>query len=212
MAVSEETLRNPKNRIINGELHIYCEEDGNFYPKFKDSGEGYRLELDEEYFIYIPEGDKPDLSDESVRESYTYMLTPWYGKARQEYLYDHYHEVYVDLVTHNKMHDYLIEIDKQAIQMEESIMAAQMEADGIDEEYKAKDPIGWARLTTGIWHAARYAVQEELIFVPPLGYTEEDADDYEPDEDDLEEWELEEQAWLSAEEQDDEDSYPIHIL
>ncbi len=185
MAVSEETLRNPKNRIINGELHIYCEEDGNYYPKFKDSGAGYRLELDEKYFIYVAEGDTVDLSDERNREYETYMLTPWYGEARREYLYEHYHAVYVDLATHNKMRSYLIEIDKQAQQMEADIVAAQMEAEGLDEAYKRKDHIQWARLLTGIEHAARDAVQEQLIFVPPLGYTEEDADDYEQDEDDL---------------------------
>ena len=185
MAVSEETLRNPKNRIINGELHIYCEEDGNFYPKFMDSGDGYRLELDEKYFIYVAEGDTVDLSDERNREYETYMLSLWYGEARQKYLYEHYHAVYVDLETHNKLRSYLIELDKQAVQMEADIMAAQMEAEGLDEAYKAKDPIGWARLTNGIRYAARDAVQEQLIFVPPLGYTEEDADDYEQDEDDL---------------------------
>ena len=185
MAVSEETLRNPKNRIINGELHIYCEEDGNFYPKFKDSGAGYRLELDEKYFIYVAEGDTVDLSDERNREYETYMLSLWYGEARREYLYEHYHDVYVDLATHNRLRSYLIEIDKQAVQMEADIMAAQMEAEGLTEEYKENDPIGWAQLTNGIRYAARDAVQEQLIFVPPLGYTEEDADDYEQDEDDL---------------------------
>ena len=85
--ITDKTLKNPKNKINNGELHIYCEEDGNYYPKYQQSEDGYRMELDEKYFIYVAEGDTVDLSNERNREYETYMLSPWYGEARRKYLY-----------------------------------------------------------------------------------------------------------------------------
>ena len=182
MAVTDELLRNPNTRIIDGELCVYCEEDGNYYPKFMESKDGYRMELDEKYFIYVAEGDTVDLSNERNREYETYMLSLWYGEARKKYLYEHFFTVFADLDRNNKLRSYLIELDKQAVQMEADIMAAHMKAEGLTEAYKAEHPIEWANRSNAIRYAARDEVQETLIFVPPMGYTEEDMDDYEKDE------------------------------
>lgn len=50
-----------KEKIINGELNIYCEEDGKYYPKYKNDN-GISMELDEKYFIYVLKGDTVDES------------------------------------------------------------------------------------------------------------------------------------------------------
>ncbi len=56
-----------KKEMRNGELCVYCDEDGKWYPKYK-SNNGLRMELDEKYFIYVLEGDS---IDESLARSST---------------------------------------------------------------------------------------------------------------------------------------------
>ena len=45
-------IRYIKEKIINGELHIYCESDGEYYPKHKTEN-GVQMELDEKYASVI---------------------------------------------------------------------------------------------------------------------------------------------------------------
>ena len=72
--------------------------------------------------------------------------------------------IYITLLTECKINAYLHEIDVQANEMTETIVANLARERGIDEELKASDAIKWVAEMNSIKASAEEIVLREVIF------------------------------------------------
>ncbi|MDO4301909.1 MAG: TnpV protein [Clostridia bacterium] len=159
-------------KMINGKLHIYCNANGKYYPKFKIEN-GIRMELDEKYFIYVLEG---DFIDESLQlendnllniettDNDIYVLSIYYGQEREKFLRNNYTDVYIKLLESGTLNNYLREIDKQAIAMEDRLTSQYAGVEGVTEALKKADMTEWVSRMNNIKYRVREVVQHTLIY------------------------------------------------
>ncbi|MCD8216129.1 MAG: TnpV protein [Clostridiales bacterium] len=97
-----------------------------------------------------------------------YMLSPWYGEARKEFLKEHLdHNYYMYYRNTGKLQFHLIEINEKAYEMEERLIAEFAEKEGVDEALKKRDMLGWVGRINNIKNRVREIIREELIYVIP---------------------------------------------
>lgn len=156
-----------KKEMRNGELCVYCDEDGKWYPKYKLSN-GLRQELDEKYFIYVLEGDTVDESrqrDAELEEDDELQLSPYYGLARERYLRENAPLTYAEMEFYSNLQPHLYDIERQAQAMEDKLVEQYKAAEGITEDLKRTNQMEWVGLMNNIILRVRAIVQNELIFV-----------------------------------------------
>ena len=66
-----------------------------------------------------------------------------YGRMRQRYLKEHRPGLYSSLILSEKLYPHLLEIDLTARERMEAMLPRMMEAAGVTEELKARDPMRW---------------------------------------------------------------------
>jgi hypothetical protein len=158
-----------KKELRDGHLYVYCDEDGNWYPKYKKNNQGYTMELDEKYFVYVLEGYTIDGSIQAVaeldEEEADIILTFAYGLAREKYLKENKFATYASMEFNNTLQEHLYTIERQAQEMEDRLVEQYKKLEGVTEELKMKDQMEWVGRYNNILHRVRNIVQEELIFV-----------------------------------------------
>ena len=82
-----------------------------------------------------------------------------YGRMRQRYLKEHRPSLYSSLILSEKLYPHLLEIDRAARERIEAMLPRMMEAAGVTEELKARDPMRWV----GLMNMLRAQI-DELIF------------------------------------------------
>ena len=83
----------------------------------------------------------------------------------REFLREHHPIQFSQLVLSDTLFTYLADLNEQAQQRME-IMIAQMQiAEGVTEELKATDPMAWVQFMNNIRSRAEEIVLSELIFV-----------------------------------------------
>ena len=87
-----------------------------------------------------------------------------YGLLHRDYIKQHKIEIYTTLLTEGKINAYLHEIDVQANEMTETIVANLARERGIDEELKASDALKWVAEMNNIKASAEEIVLREVIF------------------------------------------------
>ena len=87
-----------------------------------------------------------------------------YGLLHRDYIKQHKRGIYITLLTEGKINAYLHEIDVQANEMTETIVANLARERGIDEELKASDAIKWVAEMNSIKASAEEIVLREVIF------------------------------------------------
>ena len=87
-----------------------------------------------------------------------------YGLLHRDYIKQHKRGIYITLLTEGKINAYLHEIDVQANEMTEAIVANLVRERGIDEELKASDAIKWVAEMNSIKASAEEIVLREVIF------------------------------------------------
>ena len=80
-----------------------------------------------------------------------------WGRMHREYLKE-YHPIRFNQLV-------LSDLNEQAQQRMETLIAQMQAAEGITEDLKAADPLGWAQRMNNIHARAEEIVREELIFV-----------------------------------------------
>ena len=78
-----------------------------------------------------------------------------YGRMRQRYLKEHRPGLYSSLILSEKLYPHLLEIDRAARE--------RMEAAGVTEELKARDPMRWVGLMNTLKAQAEEIILDELI-------------------------------------------------
>ena len=87
-----------------------------------------------------------------------------YGLLRRDYIKQQKRGTYTTLLTEDKLNAHLHEIDVQANEMVEAIVANLAHERGIDEELKASDPLKWVAEMNNIKESAEEIVLREVIY------------------------------------------------
>ena len=82
-----------------------------------------------------------------------------YGRMRQRYLKEHRPGLYSSLILSEMLYPHLLEIDRAARERIDAMLPRMMEAAGVTEELKARDPMRWVGLMNTL-----KAQEEEIIF------------------------------------------------
>ena len=106
----------------------------------------------EDYFI-------PDLK---LKEE-TRPIGKW-GRMHRDYLKEQHPIQFNTLVLCGNLWTYLADLNEQAQQRKENLIARLKSAEGITEALKAADPMGWTQRMSNITARAEEIVREELIY------------------------------------------------
>ena len=87
-----------------------------------------------------------------------------YGLLHRDYLKRHKRGTYTTLLTEGRLNAHLHEIDVQANEMVEAIVANLARERGIDEELKASDALKWVAEMNNIKASAEELVLREVIY------------------------------------------------
>ena len=87
-----------------------------------------------------------------------------YGLLHRDYIKQHKRGTYTTLLTEGKLNAQLHEIDVQANEMVEAIVANLAQERGIDEELKASDAIKWVAEMSNIKASAEESVLREMVY------------------------------------------------
>ena len=87
-----------------------------------------------------------------------------YGLLHRDYIKQHRKGTYTTLLTEGKLNAHLHEIDVQANEMIEAIVANLAQERGIDEVLKAHDPLQWAAEMNSIKASAEEIVLLEVVY------------------------------------------------
>ena len=110
---------------------------------------------------YIRSGDYyiPDLKlPEETRP-----IGKW-GRMHRDYLKEHHPTQFNALVLSGNLWTYLADLNEQAQQRMETLIAQMQSAEGITEALKAADPISWTQRMNNIAARAEEIIREELIY------------------------------------------------
>ena len=87
-----------------------------------------------------------------------------YGCMRQRYLKEHRPALYSSLILSEKLYSHLLEIDRAARERMDAMLPRMMEAAGVTEELKARDPMRWVVLMNTLKAQAEEVIFQELIY------------------------------------------------
>ena len=87
-----------------------------------------------------------------------------YGLLHRDYIKQHKRGTYTTLLTEGRLNAHLHEIDVQANEMVEAIVANLAQERGIDEELKASDALKWIAEMNSIKASAEEIVLREVIY------------------------------------------------
>ena len=86
-----------------------------------------------------------------------------YGRMRQRYLKEHRPVLYSSLILSEKLYPHLLEIDRAARERMDAMLPRMMEAAGVTEELKSRDPMRWVGLMNTLKVPVEYTILQELI-------------------------------------------------
>ena len=86
-----------------------------------------------------------------------------YGHMRQRYLKERRPSLYSSLILSEKLYPHLLEIDLAARERMDAMLPRMMEAAGVTEELKARDPMRWVGLMNELKAQVDEIILHELI-------------------------------------------------
>ena len=84
---------------------------------------------------------------------------------RQRYLKEHRPALYSSLILSEKLYPHLLEIDRMARERMDTMLPRMMQAAGVTEELKARDPMRWVGLMNTLKAQAEEVLFQELIYI-----------------------------------------------
>ena len=88
-----------------------------------------------------------------------------YGRMRQRYLKEHRPVLYSSLILSEKLYPHLLEIDRAAHERMDAMLPRMMEAAGVTEELKARDPMRWVGLMNTLKTQVEEIIRLEILFI-----------------------------------------------
>ena len=87
-----------------------------------------------------------------------------WGRMHRDYLKEHHPIQLNNLLLSGNFWTYLADLNEQVQQRMETLIAQLKTAEGITEELKAADPMGWTQRMNNITGRAEEIIREELIY------------------------------------------------
>lgn len=87
-----------------------------------------------------------------------------YGRMRKRFLKEHQPDTFALMLMENSLTQHLIDIDREANEQIELITAQLARAEGVTEDLKARDQLGWIRAMNSCRARAEEQVLREIIF------------------------------------------------
>ena len=87
-----------------------------------------------------------------------------WGRMHRDYLKEHHQIRFNNLVLSGNLWTYLADLNEQAQQRMETLIAQMQSAESITEATKATDPMGWTQRMNNIAARAEEIIREELIY------------------------------------------------
>ena len=87
-----------------------------------------------------------------------------WGRMHRDYLKEYHPIHFNNLVLSGNLWIYLADLSEQAQQRMDTLIAQMQSAEGITEELKAADPMGWTQHMNNITARAEEIIREELIY------------------------------------------------
>ena len=87
-----------------------------------------------------------------------------YGRLRETFLKEHHHGTYTSRLLTGRLEPHLREIDRQAQEQEDRIVADLMKQNGVDEKMKARDQMGWVQAVNSFKAQAEEIVLAEIVY------------------------------------------------
>lgn len=123
------------------EKHIYNEQNGLYYTLHGD------------YYL-------PDLT----YSKNDYPPLGKYGMLRKTYLKENFKVQYSLMLRNDTLWPHLLEVDRQAHDMMETMIAQMAKAEGVTEKMKSTDPMRWVGLMNNFKNAAEEFVLREVVY------------------------------------------------
>ena len=86
-----------------------------------------------------------------------------FGRMRKKYLKEHQPDTFALMLMENTLTEYLIEIDRQANEQIDLIASQLAKAEGVFEDLKARDQLGWIRAMNSCRARAEEQVIREIV-------------------------------------------------
>lgn len=87
-----------------------------------------------------------------------------WGRLRKTYLREHRPVLYNQLILTGKLQTHLADVNEQAEERLDRIIDQMAQTEGVTEQLKATDQMGWVRRMNSIRSRAEEIIQDELIY------------------------------------------------
>ncbi len=87
-----------------------------------------------------------------------------YGMLRETFLQEHHNGTYTSMLLTGRLEAHLREIDWQAQEQADRMVAEMMKRDGVNEAMKASDPMGWVQRVNTLTAQAEETVLAEIVY------------------------------------------------
>lgn len=87
-----------------------------------------------------------------------------YGMLRQTFLMDNHPGTYTSMLLTGRLMPHLIQIDRQAQEQADRILAEMMEQEGINESLKEQDQMAWIQAVNRLTMQAEEMVLAEIVY------------------------------------------------
>lgn len=105
----------------------------------------------------------PELELDGEKEAENIPLGK-YGMLRQSFLMEHHRGTYTSMLLTGRLLPHLLEIDRQAREQVERIVAGLMEKNGMDEALKERDQMAWVQAVDCFMAKAEEMVLPEVVY------------------------------------------------
>lgn len=87
-----------------------------------------------------------------------------YGMLRQTFLEEHHHGTFTSMLLTGRLEPHLREIDRQAQEQVDRMVADLKKQNGVDEAMKALDQMGWVQAVNSFIAQAEETVLAEIVY------------------------------------------------
>ena len=105
----------------------------------------------------------PDLMMDGEDELEEYPLGK-YGRMRETFLEEHHHGTYTSMLLTGRLEPHLREIDRQAQEQVDRMVAELKKQNGVNEAMKGRDQMGWVQAVNSFLAQAEEIVLAEIVY------------------------------------------------
>ena len=111
---------------------------------------------------YVQHGDYliPDLTLQEEE----HRIIGKYGRMRQAYLKEHHPGLYSRLILSGKLYEHLAEAEHTCQERLETMIPQMAKQQGVTEELKTSDQLGWVGRMNEIQHSAEEIILSEIVY------------------------------------------------